>query len=258
MPTPPTPTTSATSTSPRSSCQSRQAAKSGAPWWRALALRCPPSLSSPASHRSSGPGPHSRDPEPRRCHIAVVRTTTESSLKERAGVKRGLACGFAVAAGFAGHDGMASRLLCPGWCPLVRAGRRVRDRAEPGRRGGAAGVLDAQAGEPDHGRPGGKPQARERSYAVMGAPSCRCAAWQARWLPSSLRDARPGCDARPGWPGPHGAVRVRSGRGSITSSSAPPRWRGTHFVAAARPAGPAAGHAAGGCPAERACPSRRA
>jgi len=31
---------------------------------------------------------------------------------------------------------------------FVRAGRRVRDRAEPGRRGGAAGVLDASAGEP--------------------------------------------------------------------------------------------------------------
>src|SRR6266702_1752881 len=102
--------------------------------------------------------------EPRRCDIVVVRTTTKSSLKERAGVKRGLSCGFAVAAGFAGHDGMASRMLCSGWCPLVRAGRRIRHRAETGRRGGAAGILDAQAGEPDHGGPG---ESRRRGSGVM-------------------------------------------------------------------------------------------
>jgi hypothetical protein len=138
----------------------------------------------------------------------------------------GLACGFAMAAGFAGQGGMASRLVSPGWCPFVRAGRRVRDRAEPGRRGGAAGVLDAQAGEPDHGRPGGKPQARGRGYAVVVAPSCRCAAWQARWLPSSLRDARP-C-----WPGPHGAVRVSPGAGQ--SHSRPRRRSGGHTFARPR------------------------
>jgi hypothetical protein len=73
-------------------------------------------------------------------------------------------------AALAGHGGMASRLDSPDWRRSVRAGRRVRDRAEPGRRGGAAGVLDAQAGEPDHGRPGGKPQARERGLCGCGRP----------------------------------------------------------------------------------------
>jgi hypothetical protein len=47
--------------------------------------------------------------QPRQSGIAVVLTTAMSSLKERAGVKRGLACGFAAVAGFAGQGGMASR-----------------------------------------------------------------------------------------------------------------------------------------------------
>jgi len=40
--------------------------------------------------------------EPRRCHIVVVLTTAMSSLKERAGVKRGWPAVFAVAAGLQG------------------------------------------------------------------------------------------------------------------------------------------------------------
>ena len=39
-------------------------------------------------------------------------------------------------------------LLFPRSCPWRAAGR-VRDRAEPGRRGGAGGVLEAACGEPD-------------------------------------------------------------------------------------------------------------
>jgi hypothetical protein len=60
----------------------------------------------------------------------VALTTTMSSLKERAGVKGGVACGFAVVLASAGHGGMASRRVspdrCPVWCGLAV---RVKDLA---------------------------------------------------------------------------------------------------------------------------------
>ena len=171
-------------------------------------------------------------------------TATMSSLKERAGVKGVSACRFAVVAGFAGHGGMTSRRASPDWCPLVRAGRRVQDRAEPGRRGGATGVLDAPGGEPILGCPGESRRLRGcAGYAVVVAPSASGAVGSP--LAAVIPSCRPAWRAGSAWGGPG-----QSGRGSITSSSAPPRrgcrrWRGTHIVAAARPAGPAAGHAAG-------------
>ena len=137
--------------------------------------------------------------ERHRCHIHVVMATSMSSLKERAGVKRGLACRFAAVEGLQGHGGMASRLACPGSCRLVRAGRRAGD----GRAGQGRGCGEG--------------------YAVMSRPIGRCAAWQARWLPSSLRAARPG------GPGAHGAgpgqVRARVNHMLVRAAAA----GDTHF-----------------------------
>ena len=137
---------------------------------------------------------------------------------------------------------------------------RVRDRAfGPAASGGAAGVLDAPAGEPTMGWPGESPPGRGWGMELC-APQGRVGpAWQARWLPSSLRVC-PGLAGRGAW----GSTRqVRAG--SITTTSAPPGrapgggdrcGRGTDNEAAARPAGPAA-HAAG-LMARRTRPSRQA
>jgi hypothetical protein len=151
--------------------------------------------------------------------------------------------------GFAGHGGMASRRVSPDRCP-VWCGLAVGSRTWP--RSGAAGVLDAPAGPHDHGRAG--EAAGLRRGGICGCarphlPLCGAGSPLAAVIPSCC----PAWRAGSAWGGSR-----QSGRGSITSSSAPPSWRGTHIVATARPAGPAAGHAAGGCPAERTCPSRRA
>jgi hypothetical protein len=63
----------------------------------------------------------------RRCLVAL------SSLKERAGVKRGFGLRFYVVPGFAGHGGMASRRLSLIAAISCEPGVRVKDRAEPGR-----------------------------------------------------------------------------------------------------------------------------
>ena len=184
---------------------------------------------------------------------AAAATTPMSSLKERAGVKRGLACRFAVVWGYAGHGGMASWRVSPDWC-RVRASRlggsrtgrspaAQRRRKASLTRGPASRYWLARGRAAGCGKGGG--------YAVVGGPIGRCAA---RGRPAGCRHpfAVPGLAGRERM----GPVRVRSGRGSITYSSAPPQ-RGTHIVTAARPAGPAAGHAAGR-QARRTCPSRRA
>ena len=181
-----------------------------------------------------------------------------SSLKERAGVKGGFGLRFYCRWAFAGHDDMASRLL-----PLTAAvscERGCGSRAGPwgpAACGGAEGVLDARAGAPIMGWPGGRPRTLGGVCGVVRAPFAGCAAWQARWLPSSLRVC-PGLAGRGAW---GGSRQVRAG--SITTTSAPPRrspgcrcGRGTDNEAAARPAGPAA-HAAG-LMARRTRPSRMA
>jgi len=67
--------------------------------------------SSPASRRAGTPDP------------------ALSSLKERAGVKRGLACSFGVVRGLRGHGGMASRLLSLIAAIPCEPAVRVKDRA---------------------------------------------------------------------------------------------------------------------------------
>ena len=120
---------------------------------------------------------------------------------------------------------MASRLLS-----LIGArfgaGWQCGSRTWP--RSGAAGVLDAPWPGTIMAGPG-KPQASGGVVCGCGRPHLPLCARAARWLPSSLRAARPG------GPVAHGAVRVRSGRGSITSSSAPPPAGDTHRAPRARP-----------------------
>lgn len=200
----------------------------------------------PVLSQAPPPNPIAAEPDGRR---------VLSSLKERAGVKQGLACGFAVVPASAG---MAE--LPHGWFPLMaarfreRAGR-VKDRAEPGRVSGAAGVLDAGCPRGDNGWPGGR-AAGQGGVWRYGRPICRL-----------MRHGRPaGCrhpfGCAPAWlAGGHGAVRVRSGQGQSQPRPCcradPGRhrcWQGTDNEAATRPAGPAA-HAAG-LMARRMCPSR--
>jgi len=133
---------------------------------------------------------------------------------------------------------------------------RVRDRAFGlAALGGAAGVLDAPAGEPTMGWPGKARQAPGGlwSYARPIAGWSGVAGPLAAVIPSVC----PGLAGRGAWGVPR---QVRAG--SITTASAPPRRspgcrcrRGTDNEAAARPAGPAA-HAAG-LAARRTRPSRR-
>ena len=167
------------------------------------------------------------------------------------------ACRFAVGSGCL--QGMAAwphGVLSPDWCLSRASGRRVKDRAEPGRRGGAAGVLDAPGRRADNGLARGKArQAAGAGYAVVRRPIAGGAAGQARWLPSSLR-------VSPAWlAGGHGAVRVRAGRGQ---SQRRPRRRAAGAGAGggqtsqrprARP-GPAQVMRLPGWMARRTCPSR--
>src|SRR5512146_1690948 len=73
-----------------------------------------------------------------------------SSLKERAGVKRVSACGFAGAEVFAGRAELAPWLpLSPRRCRVRASGRAgSRTGRSPAADGGAGGVLDAGAREP--------------------------------------------------------------------------------------------------------------
>ena len=174
-----------------------------------------------------------------------------SSLKERAGVKRVSACGFAVAEVF---EGMRK---WPRGSPFLRAGARVRASGLAGSRtgrsrppgGGAGGVLDAGAREPMIEACGeGPPLFRVRVYAVVVAPRpLRPGSLLAAFIPSFV----PGCP-RGAWGG------FAPGRaGSITGAPAPP-WSGGQNGRRPR-ARPQArtGHAA--CPrwrARRTCPSR--
>ena len=136
---------------------------------------------------------------------------------------------------------------------------RVRDRAVgPAARGGAAGVLDAPAGEPAMGCQG---KARQASGVGLWSYARPMAGWSgvAGPLAAVIPSVCPGLAGRGAWGVPR---QVRAG--SITTASAPPRrspgvgcrcGRGTDNEAAARPAGPAA-HAAG-LIARRTRPSRR-
>jgi hypothetical protein len=169
-------------------------------------------------------------------------------------VSRGVsACSFAV--GWL-LPGMA---VWPyGWLSLigagfVRAGWRVRDRAEPGRAAAPQGVLDALVREPIMAG-AGKGRGRVHRVMRLWAPHRRLSGWQACWLPSSLRVC-PGLAGRGAW----GGFASRDGRGqSHFRSRRRAGWcwlrRGAQDFAAARPSGPAA-HAAW-LMARRMCPSR--
>ena len=168
------------------------------------------------------------------------------------------ACGFAVVLAFAGHDGMASRLLSPDCCLLVRAGGAGPG---PGRRPGRP-VAAPQASltrRPTSRQWAGQGKARQApgglwSYARPIAGWSGVAGPLAAVIPSGV--------PRPGGPG--GMGRSASGPGGVNHNrvraAAPVTrcrcGRGTDNEAAARPAGPAA-HAAG-LAARRTRPSRMA
>jgi len=164
--------------------------------------------------------------QPARCDVGPVICGSMSSLKERAGVKRGWPAVLRWLRGLQGREEWPH-----GWFPLAGA-----LSCEPGGGSGTgrspAAVAAPQASltrrpaSPIMAGPGESRRRGNGGYAVVVAPSCRCAAWQARWLPSSLRDARPG------WPGPHGAVRVSPGAGQ--SHSRPRRRGGGHTFARPR------------------------
>ena len=141
-----------------------------------------------------------------------------SSLKERAGVKRGFGLRFRGRRVFAGHAELAPWLcLSPRRCQFVRAGwLGQRTGRSPAAAGGAGGVLDAGAREPVIVACGEGPLVfRVGVCAVVVAP--RPAGGRAAcWLRSSLR-------LSPGVPGGHGAGSRRAGRGQ---SQGRPRRRG--------------------------------
>ena len=180
----------------------------------------------------------------------VVRS--HSSLKERAGVKRGFGLRFRGRRVFAGHAELAPWLrLSPRRCRVRASGLAgSRTGRSPAAGGGAGGVLDAGAREPIIVACG------ERAPAVQGSRVCGCRRPTAGLRPGSLLAAFipsfvPGCP-RGAWGG------FAPGRaGSITGAPAPP-WGGGQNERRPR-ARPQArtGHAA--CPrwrARRTCPSR--
>ena len=175
------------------------------------------------------------------------RLTALSSLKERAGVKRGWPAGLRrCGVCRAWRHGLTAGF--PDWCRSRAAGGRVLDRAAARPPPAAPQASLTRRRRADNGLPG--KAAGCGGYAVMGAPSAAVR----RGRPAGCR--HPFVTARPGWPGAHGAVRVRSGRGSITSLVRRRRRSGGHTFPRprARPAG--SGHAAG-VMARRTCPSRR-
>ena len=141
-----------------------------------------------------------------------------SSLKERAGVKRGFGLRFRGSRVFAGHAELAPwRCLSPRRCRIRASGLAgSRTGRSPAAAGGAGGVLDAGAREPIIKACGERAlRFRVRVYAVVVAP--RPAGGRAAcWLRSSLR-------LSPGVPGGHGAGSRRAGRGQ---SQGRPRRRG--------------------------------
>ena len=145
-----------------------------------------------------------------------------SSLKGRGRVKAGFR-------GFAWWLGVRDwRLLFPGSCHSWPGGR-VKDRAEPGRRGGAGGVLDAAGREPDN-RAAGNGSRGGAGYRLSAVP---CPGLPVRAVP--LAAVIPSRDPRPG-PGGMGRVRVRGGQaGSIRSAPAPPGRRGRQIAASRLP-----------------------
>ncbi len=154
--------------------------------------------------------------------------------------------------GMAGRVRLTAAFSCE---PAVR----VRDRVfGPAALGGAAGVLDASAGEPKLGWPGGSQPGLAGGCGVMRAP---LPGWSgvAGPLAAVILRVCPGLAGRGAWGSPR---QVRAG--SITTTSAPPcrlpgvgcqRGRG-QTTKRPRPAGPAA-HAAG-LVAQRTRPSRMA
>ena len=170
-----------------------------------------------------------------------------------------------VVAGFWWLGGMRDwRLLFLVAAMSWRAAGQVKDRAEPGRRGGAGGVLEVTGRAPDDLAAGNGSRGRCAGIRLSSVPSPGLPVRQCRWLQSSLRVPRPGA-------GLHGAVRVRGGgqAGSIKTTPAPPcdgrrgrqigdlapgRWPGK-AVHAASPA--VAGGPAWDFCRQRICPSRR-
>ena len=138
-----------------------------------------------------------------------------SSLKERGRVKGG----FAGAGGF---RACVTGVSCfPGSCH-VRGGRpgEVKDRAEPGRRGGAGGVLEVTGREPDDLAAGTGAGSRGRAGRIR---LFRSVPWWGPGAGSAAGCSHPFACPRPG-PGRMGRVRVRRGgqAGSIKGAPALP------------------------------------
>ena len=194
-------------------------------------------------------------PAGKRAQVKVPGQRT--SLKGRAGVKRGSACSFAPAERFAGHGELTPRVPFPRCCLFVRPGGPGQGPGfSPAGLAGAAGVLDAGDRAPIIR--GGGEGSRRGWVCVFG-----CGGPMAR-----LRPGRPaGCihpfacprhACRGAWGG-YAASRA----GSITRAPALPGRRqpvpggGSTLHGLAPGRGPGPGHAA--CPgrmARRMCPSR--
>ena len=201
---------------------------------------------------ASNPASNIKDKAVRREREMAVLRRVHSSLKERAGVKRGFGLRFRGCRVFAGHAELAPWLcLSPRRCRVRASGLAgSRTGRSPAAGGGAGGVLDAGAREPMIVACG------EGPLLFQGSRVCGCRRPTAGQRPGSLLAAFipsfvPGCP-RGAWGG------FAPGRaGSITGAPAPP-WGGGQNERRPR-ARPQArtGHAA--CPrwrARRTCPSR--
>jgi hypothetical protein len=184
-------------------------------------------------------------------------TGQRTSLKERAGVKRGSACSFAPAGRFARHGELTPCVPFPRCCLFVRPGGPGQGPGfSPAGLAGAAGVLDAGDRAPIIRAAGKGHAAAGCACLVVAAPWPACGRAGPRACIHPFACPRHAC--RGAWGG-YAAGRA----GSITRAPALPgrRWPvpggGSTLHGLAPGRGPGPGHAA--CPgrmARRMWPSR--
>jgi hypothetical protein len=137
-------------------------------------------------------------------------------------VSRGAsACSFAAGWLLAGMTAWPIGWLSLIGAGFVRAGRAGQGPGGARPRSGAAGVLDASAGEPIIAGAGERPRACARAMRLCAPHRRRCgvAGLLAAFIPSGV--------PRPGWPGGMGRFASRGGRGQSRFRS---RRRVRHLV----------------------------
>jgi hypothetical protein len=189
-------------------------------------------------------------------------TGQRTSLKERAGVKRGSACSFAPAGRFARHGELTPCVPFPRCCLFVRPGGPGQEPGfSPAGLAGAAGVLDAGDRAPII-RAAGKGHAAAGCACLVVAapwPACGRAGPRACIHPFASSPAcLPGCMGRlRGWPGGVNHAGARAAGLAVAGAR-----QGAVRCAASRPAAgpvqvmrPVPDGRRGGC-ARRACRRR--